>query len=93
MSQDDMRTPKRHEPTRMCAVCRGRFPKRELTRYIRPGALPPDQNHVPPPVRGLVEDPGQKLPGRGLYLCRRPDCRERFAKLKVRREKRKGESV
>jgi predicted RNA-binding protein YlxR (DUF448 family) len=79
-------------PVRMCAVCRERFPKRELTRFVRAG-LGLARDGTDPPGGGFVEDPEQKLPGRGLYLCRRPECRERFAKRKDRRQKRKGDSA
>lgn len=59
---------KRHVPIRMCAVCRERHPKRELSRYVRPGG-----KGTPP-----VPDPDQRIPGRGVYVCSREDCRKRF---------------
>ena len=58
------RQPKRrkHVPMRTCVVCRDARPKRELTRLVRPADRP------------LQMDPGGKLPGRGAYLCNKPEC-------------------
>jgi len=49
-------------PMRMCAICRGQFPKRELIRLVKSSD-------------GLVtvDDTGKK-PGRGLYVCRSEAC-------------------
>ena len=70
--------PANHIPQRMCAVCRMRCAKRDLTRYaVQKGPLKPD--------------PRQILPGRGIYVCAKPECREKFEKSKVFRRKRKGE--
>lgn len=54
-------------PTRMCAVCRTRLPKGELLRHIT------DEKGQ------LVPDVAQRLPGRGIYVCSGPTCRERLA--------------
>lgn len=65
---------KGHTPERMCVVCRGRFPKEELTRYVRPDeAAGTDQGPVP--------DPAMNRPGRGYYVCGQARCRERFPKM------------
>jgi len=62
------------KPVRMCVVCRERFPKGELTRYVSPeDASKPDT--VP------VHDPEQCKPGRGYYVCGQARCRERFPKM------------
>ncbi|MGE4551789.1 MAG: YlxR family protein [Desulfovibrionaceae bacterium] len=66
----------------MCVVCRRRLPKRELTRFT----APPERG-VPP-----VEDPRQRRPGRGYYLCGEEACRERFQRFKGFRRK-QGDSL
>ena len=48
-------------PMRTCISCRSRRPKSEVLRIVRG----PD---------GLCEDPAQRLPGRGAYLCPDPRC-------------------
>jgi len=69
----------KHDPVRMCVICRRRFSKRELTRYIRPaGAGEP------------VQDESQTLPGRGYYLCADEACRSRLSKYKGWRRSSKG---
>ena len=60
-----------HEPVRMCAVCRRRFLKAQLSRYTRS----PQGNWMP--------DEDQTRPGRGCYLCSDPGCRGRFARGKA----------
>ena len=58
----------KHEPTRSCAVCLQRSPKRELTRVVRASD-------------GNVEvDPSGKAPGRGAYLCHREECWEKASR-------------
>jgi uncharacterized protein len=53
------------KPTmRMCAVCREKDNKRQLTRLVRT-------------ADGVVIDPTGKLNGRGAYLCEQPTCWER----------------
>lgn len=77
-----------HRPERMCVVCRGRFPKEELLRHVCP--LTPEETGT----GGLVPDPGQKLPGRGFYICGRPECRARFEKVaRGLKKKCKGEAL
>lgn len=64
-----------HEPVRMCVVCRERFPKRELSRYVcqenarSAGQCEPEA------------DPAQTSPGRGYYVCEQARCREIFPKM------------
>jgi uncharacterized protein len=49
-------------PTRTCAGCGRKAPQAELIRFVaRDGAL----------------TPGRRLPGRGVYTCRRLACFER----------------
>ena len=49
-------------PRRTCVVCRGAAAKRELHRIVRG------------PDGTVAYDPTGKAPGRGAYLCGRPDC-------------------
>ncbi|BCS86803.1 YlxR family protein [Pseudodesulfovibrio sediminis] len=66
---------RKHIAERMCIVCRKKFPKTELTRYVRPdGASETDQE-------GPIHDPKQICSGRGFYLCGQTQCRERFPKV------------
>lgn len=69
----------RHQPLRMCVICRRRFAKQELLRYVCP-----TQEAEP------VADVRQVHPGRGWYVCGDPNCQERFAKFGGWRRKRKG---
>ena len=59
-------TNKRSEPIRTCLGCRRRRPKGEMLRLVRAanGSIRVD-------VTG---------PGRGAYVCRDPECRERALK-------------
>jgi predicted RNA-binding protein YlxR (DUF448 family) len=52
------------EPTRRCAGCGLRAPQAELVRFAA--------------VDGVLT-PGRRLPGRGVYTCRRLPCFERAA--------------
>ncbi|WP_369404509.1 YlxR family protein [Salidesulfovibrio brasiliensis] len=55
----------------MCVICRTRFQKEELNRYVCPGESAAD---------GLIPDPGRNKPGRGFYVCGEPACRDKFGK-------------
>lgn len=46
----------------MCVGCRTHFPKRELIRIVRT------------PAGDVVADAKGKTPGRGAYVCRKPEC-------------------
>ena len=65
----------------MCVICRQRLPKVALARFIAgfDGA-------------GPVLDPKQQAPGRGVYLCDTPRCREAFSRRSAKR-KAKGQEV
>ena len=52
----------RHVPIRTCTGCREEHPKRELVRVVRTPGGP------------VVVDLSGKAPGRGAYVCRRPEC-------------------
>lgn len=49
-------------PIRTCIGCRGKFPKRDLLRFVWDS------------VEGLRADPKGKLPGRGAYVCLSQAC-------------------
>jgi predicted RNA-binding protein YlxR (DUF448 family) len=49
-------------PQRTCVACREVKDKREMVRIVR---LPDGKVSI---------DPGGRLPGRGAYICSKPDC-------------------
>ena len=53
---------KKHIPVRTCVACGASRPKRELIRIVRT-----PEGHVELDLTG-------KKPGRGAYLCPRPEC-------------------
>ncbi|WP_459938806.1 YlxR family protein [Desulfonatronum parangueonense] len=63
----------------MCVVCRNRYPKTELLRFISD------------PERGLVADPRQWMPGRGCYVCKTESCQDKLTSTRKRRKRCKGE--
>jgi predicted RNA-binding protein YlxR (DUF448 family) len=60
-------TGRKRRPQRTCVVCQTVTDKRSLTRVVRM------------PDGGVRIDPTGKLPGRGAYLCDRPDCWQKAA--------------
>ncbi|WP_246288045.1 DUF448 domain-containing protein [Desulfolutivibrio sulfoxidireducens] len=75
----------------MCVICRGRFPKTALERYVvrvRTAGDPETAGGAPPP---LVHDPEKCMDGRGRYVCERPACREKFKKFAGRSRKSQGD--
>lgn len=78
----------KEEPVRMCMICRRRFAKSQLLRHVL----------APAPEGGremLQADMAQKRTGRGWYVCRAPECREKLTKAEPNivgraRRKRKG---
>ena len=81
-----MGTESSNEPVRMCVVCRQRFPKGELERFVCPAAAPDGEPECP------VPDPEQTTPGRGYYVCVQARCRELFPKvMRGLMNKRKGD--
>jgi predicted RNA-binding protein YlxR (DUF448 family) len=60
-----------HTPVRRCVVCRGRWSKDELVRLAYTEG------------RGVVVDVGQRMPGRGVYLCGDDRCLRRGLDTKV----------
>ena len=49
-------------PIRTCIGCRGKFPKKDLLRFVQDAA------------GNLQTDPTGKLPGRGAYVCQWQVC-------------------
>ncbi len=66
------------EPVRMCVICRGRFPKAELTRYCLT------------PEGVFCKDEQKNSPGRGWYICRDAQCAQKFAKFRPVSRARRG---
>ncbi|WP_243312832.1 YlxR family protein [Fundidesulfovibrio agrisoli] len=64
-------------PVRTCIVCRGRFPKKELTRHVWRGDWTPDEAYI--------------QPGRGYYCCAGEACKAKFPKRAAAVRKGKGE--
>lgn len=60
----------KHIPTRMCMVCRERHLKPELLRIVKKDGV-------------YFYDPTQKADGRGAYLCKSKECREKFLKSRA----------
>lgn len=58
----------KYTPTRMCIVCRNRFPKHDLVRIVK------SKNGI------LKVDKKQKLDGRGCYLCGSEECMKKLIK-------------
>ena len=58
-------------PMRMCLCCREMMPKKELCRVVlnKEGEIAVD----------LTE----KMPGRGAYLCREPECVQKLTKTRA----------
>lgn len=58
-------------PKRMCVSCREMFEKKEILRIVRT------------PDGEIVYDPTGKKPGKGAYICKKPECFIRLNKGKV----------
>jgi hypothetical protein len=62
--------PGRQGPVRMCVICRRRFPKECLHRYVLT-------------AQGMLTIDAEKTrPGRGWYVCSDPVCAAKFAKYR-----------
>ena len=68
-------------PVRMCVICRRRFAKNELNR------------HVLTAQGNLSIDAEKTRPGRGWYVCDRPECLTRFAKFRPGARRKGGKNV
>ena len=60
----------KHVPQRTCVVCRRKYDKRHLLRFVRTDD-------------GVLVDPTGKQSGRGAYVCDMPACHERIATTDV----------
>ena len=66
------------DPIRMCVICRKRFPKDKLRRYI----LSSEQV--------LILDAKKNSPGRGWYVCSDKHCEQKFTKFRAGSQARRG---
>lgn len=57
-------------PVRMCVICRQRFPKSALSRYILTS------------TGTLAYDAAHTMPGRGWYVCGQESCQQRFVRYR-----------
>ena len=57
-------------PMRKCLGCNEMKPKKELIRAVKS------------PEGEISYDPGGKKPGRGAYICRKPECFDAAVKTK-----------
>lgn len=69
------------KPVRMCVICKRRFAKRQLFRYVL--------NET----GEKIFDEQKRAPGRGAYCCLDPGCREKFALWKPGRKKCKSGGI
>ncbi len=74
----------RHIPIRMCVICRRRFPKSSLIRFVKQL-----NSHGRP---ATVLDEKQHRPGRGFYICNSPNCQKKIEKVSGWHGKCGGES-
>jgi len=54
----------KHIPTRMCIVCRNKYEKRRLMRFVVTD-------------EGIIHDPKGKHEGRGVYVCDMLLCKQK----------------
>lgn len=52
----------KHIPLRRCVACRQAIPKSQLTRFVKTAE------------HGIQLDRAARQPGRGAYLCSKPEC-------------------
>ncbi len=74
---------KGQQPIRMCCLCKKRYVKKELTRYV----FPKYENEN---GKALALDLTKTMEGRGYYICMSPECQQKFNKNYFERRKRKG---
>lgn len=56
-----------HVPTRMCTICRERFPKHTLNRYVIVDNV-------------AISDEKKTMSGRGIYVCDKEGCNKKWMK-------------
>ena len=64
----------RHIPIRSCFICRKRFAKKQLMRFV----CNSDHKTKKMPKQA---DPEQILPGRGIYVCNSNECIKRLERF------------
>ncbi|MCQ2443940.1 MAG: DUF448 domain-containing protein [Mailhella sp.] len=69
----------KHEPARMCVICRQRFSRNALSRFV---AASGDAART---GNGLEADPKRVKPGRGWYVCDSPECVAKFSERRFKR--------
>ncbi len=74
---------KGHTPIRMCMICRQKFAKKDVTRYVFP-------REVDTYGGALAVDMTQTKQGRGYYICSSLECQQKFTQKSSVRRKRKG---
>lgn len=55
----------KHVPNRMCVVCRKKYEKQSLKRFVLTD-------------EGIFHDPTGKQDGRGAYVCMNPSCQQKI---------------
>ena len=60
----------KHVPLRTCVICRQKYEKRRLTRFVST----PD---------GIFHDSTGKSDGRGAYVCDQMECRQRLLQTNI----------
>ncbi|WP_319780642.1 DUF448 domain-containing protein [Maridesulfovibrio sp.] len=76
-----MDSTEKHEPTRSCVICRQRFAKEELFRFVV-GKGASDSE--------LIPDEKKVKQGRGYYVCGNEKCLERFKFFRPRKKNFRG---
>lgn len=78
---------KGHIPHRMCLICRQKFVKKDITRYVFSQSIQGVNEGA------LVQDPKQIMTGRGYYICHADECQERLKRMGGIKRKRKGTKI
>ncbi|WP_432738832.1 YlxR family protein [Maridesulfovibrio sp. FT414] len=76
-----MNSSHKHVPTRSCVICRQRFAKEELLRFVIGKGASDDE---------LIPDDKKVMQGRGYYVCGDAKCLERFKFFRPRKKKFRG---
>jgi len=70
-----------NDPVRSCVICRQRFAKKDLSRFVV-GKEASDNE--------LISDSKKTMPGRGYYVCESDKCQDKFKFFKPRKKKFRG---
>ncbi|TIH19137.1 DUF448 domain-containing protein [Marinifilum sp. JC120] len=76
-----MDSTEKHVPTRSCVICRQRFAKEELFRFVV-GKGASDSE--------LIPDEKKVMQGRGYYICDNEKCLERLKFFRPRKKNFRG---